>query len=584
MMTPIVLQLDDDNCNGQIDAEDIPELIFTSFPEGKWTPNGEGTTRALAIVKGQFVEKWVFSQSIVGGAALAGGNIDGQPGNEIVACGNDGHVYAIRGQDGTQAWKSTEKVSCFLPVIADLDQDGIPEVIVEGGILNGKTGGLLFAYQKPPRGSLTVADLDGDGKLDVLSAFEAYRGDGSLLLDTGIQIASGTVSLAYPSVVDLDKDGIPEVIAQLFDSNLVAIWRYDNKQTAKFTMVRAPFQVLLTPGTPWSWTYGLGPVTAGDFNGDGTPDLGFVAFRGYVALDGKKLINPAIPSTLNALALWSKFTDEDNGSTGSAVFDFDGDGKVEVVYADSSRLHIYDGATGNVLFETCNTNGTLLDYPVVADVDNDGNADLVVVSNSYSHNDGTNPQVPSYTCKEGGSTVLNSGVRVFSSASGSWVRTRRVWNQHSYHVTNVNEDGSIPKVELPNWKQPGLNNFRQNKQPGSEFAAPDAIVSLGPSRCTPEPFTLTAVVRNIGQSVLPPGGTVSFFEGDPGSGKLLGTTQTTLLLYPAQSEIVSLTLPGGEVTFGEGQGQVSVTVSGPWNECNTDNNQSLPGYAACGKL
>jgi hypothetical protein len=164
------------------------------------------------------------------------------------------------------------------------------------------------------------------------------------------------------------------------------------------------------------------------------------------------------------------------------------------------------------------------------------------------------------------------------------VRTRRVWNQHSYHVTNVNEDGSIPKVELPNWKQPGLNNFRQNKQPGSEFAAPDAIVSLGSSRCTPGPFTLTAVVRNIGQSVLPPGGTVSFFEGEPASGKLLGTAQTTLLLYPAQSEVVSLALPGGELTFGEGQGQVSVTVSGPWDECNTDNNQSLLGYAACGKL
>ena len=72
-------------------------------------------------------------------------------------------------------------------------------------------------------------------------------------------------------------------------------------------------------------------------------------------------------------------------------------------------------------------------------------------------------------------------MRVFGDATGTWVRTRRVWNEHAYHVTNVDEDGTIPANELPNWKQPGLNNFRQNKQPGSEFAAPDAVVSRRPA-------------------------------------------------------------------------------------------------------
>ena len=77
-----------------------------------------------------------------------------------------------------------------------------------------------------------------------------------------------------------------------------------------------------------------------------------------------------------------------------------------------------------------------------------------------------------YQCDDGAANA-QAGVRVFGDAAGNWVRTRRVWNQHAYHITNVDEDGTIPAIESPNWTQPGLNNFRQNKQPGSEFAAPE---------------------------------------------------------------------------------------------------------------
>ncbi len=201
---------------------------------------------------------------------------------------------------------------------------------------------------------------------------------------------------------------------------------------------------------------GGGPPTIADFNGDGTPDVALAGGVGYAVFDGKKLMDPAVtnPNTF----LWVKQTQDcSSAGTGSSLFDFNGDGKAEVLYADESSFRIYEGATGNVLFETCNTTGTLYEYPVIADVDNDGQADIVVASNAYAFDCGGTKQ---------------SGIRVFGSKSGGWVRTRRVWNQHAYHVTNVNEDGSIPAVEPTNWKQPGLNNFRINKQPGGEFSAP----------------------------------------------------------------------------------------------------------------
>jgi hypothetical protein len=39
---------------------------------------------------------------------------------------------------------------------------------------------------------------------------------------------------------------------------------------------------------------------------------------------------------------------------------------------------------------------------------------------------------------------------------------RQIRNQHSYHVTNVNEDGTVPVVETPHFTIPDLNNFRLN--------------------------------------------------------------------------------------------------------------------------
>ncbi len=94
-----------------------------------------------------------------------------------------------------------------------------------------------------------------------------------------------------------------------------------------------------------------------------------------------------------------------------------------MLYGDEQQLRIYRGTDGEVLWQTCNTSGTLRELPLVADVDNDGHADIVAISNSYS---GIN-------CN----ATKQRGIRVFGDSKGQWVRTRRVWNQHAYHVTNV---------------------------------------------------------------------------------------------------------------------------------------------------
>ncbi len=203
---------------------------------------------------------------------------------------------------------------------------------------------------------------------------------------------------------------------------------------------------------------------------------------------------------------------------------------------------------------------------MIADVDNDGQADIVIASNSYA-----------LTCNG----TKQSGIRVLGSESGSWVRTRRIWNQHTYHVTNVEENGAIPTQEAANWTVSGLNNFRQNKQPGGEFAAPDAVVTVAPS-CGLG-YALVATVRNVGQSVLPAGVSVSFYAGPPATGTLLGQGTTQKALYPAQSELVTLQLgnPPADVESGATQVYATISVPPPAVECRTDNNESPPADGRC---
>ncbi len=561
MMTPIVIQLDDDDCDGKITERDIPEIVFTTFAGGAYTQ--AGTLHAISIVNGQVVDKWSVPGIIAAAAELAAGNIDGEPGNEVVGCGMDGYLYAFRG-DGTQLWKSAQPFPCRIPSIADLDQDGQPEIVDVGGIVDGKTGASKGTVSAGG-GYIALSDADGDGKLDIVSSSRILHPDGTVVADTGIPGA-------WNAVGDLDKDGVPEIIGANPGNHVVTVWHHDPNAPGKFKIIRSGLDINIPfdpngCGAPPPQGYpGGGPPTVADFNGDGFPDLALAGGLGYVILDGKKVMDPSVPD--NQTFLWTQDTQDcSSAATGSSIFDFNGDGKAEVLYSDEIQFRIYDGPTGNVLFEACNTTGTLIEYPIVADVDNDGQADIIVASNAYAFN-----------CNG----VKTSGIRVFGSKNGGWVRTRRVWNQHAYHVTNVNEDGSIPTNELPNWTQPGLNNFRQNKQPGLEFAAPDVVVEVRPDCATGN--TIAMIVRNLGQSVLPPGVVVDLFKGTAPNGQLINEQFTTQALFPAQSEILTAIVDDPEVLQGLKKVYGVVSFTSNIEECRKDNNVSPEVYGACAKF
>ncbi|MCB9732631.1 MAG: VCBS repeat-containing protein [Deltaproteobacteria bacterium] len=143
----------------------------------------------------------------------------------------------------------------------------------------------------------------------------------------------------------------------------------------------------------------------------------------------------------NGTRLWGTNTqDASSRDTGSSVFDFDGDGAAEVVYADEQNLHIYDGKTGAERATISDHgSGTIVEYPIVVDIDHDGESEIVLASNNYAFAGWT-------------------GITVLGSESRSWTPARPVWNQYAYSISNVNDDGSIPQNQAPNWTR--WNNFR----------------------------------------------------------------------------------------------------------------------------
>lgn len=118
-------------------------------------------------------------------------NIVGDARPEIVAPINDGYVYAI-GSDGARLWRydfAQGKAKTFATevVVADLNKDGVPELVfgtysleTNGGhlVVLANTGKLLFDVELPGQGkngngigspsAPTIADLDGDGQLEIL--------------------------------------------------------------------------------------------------------------------------------------------------------------------------------------------------------------------------------------------------------------------------------------------------------------------------------------------------------------------------------------------------------------------------------
>ena len=236
------------------------------------------------------------------------------------------------------------------PFAADVCGDSRPELILGNEIydvsitnLNGTAGNAITLVQQvtppggaPVDGNVQVADFNMDGYLDVLITIknteEQYGTVYCYVWDVHNGQVSNPLSIntnrsgkSIPLIADIDNDGMLEMVLQSGASTNRQIQAYKyNANTQSFSL------------------------------------------------------------------MWDMVPDEDTFSNSFSAFDFNQDGLLELIICDQSTLKIVNGSgkshlTHNdtvpmyVLSSLPYSEVTIMQYPVIADVDADGSAEIVSV-------------------------------------------------------------------------------------------------------------------------------------------------------------------------------------------------------------
>lgn len=352
------------------------------------------------------------------------------------------------------------------PVFADLDGDGIKEVVITA------PANKIYVFRKDgsdfPGFPVTVGtgeifiwpanvdDLDGDGKKEIMAtavtAQTLCTGCGKIYIiksdgtfypgwPNPINFISQQAGDATPVIADLDGDGKKELISIDSYRKQIHAYRLDGSELAGFPKAIPlvyPSGIVAYSGTPM--------IT--DLDHDGKSEIAYGSQDKFYLFDNDGSLLPGWPYTALPYNGYSvRF-----GGT-SAVGDIDGDGNLEIVaigYVGSSTVNsgLYIWKKDGTLMQGWPkdagylTNGySPLNSPVVADTNGDGKDEIAVGLNT---------------------------INIFNIA-GQIIQTLPVGANITSAVSDVNGDGKLDFVGLRyNWIQIGNGNsiYWQRMFPG----------------------------------------------------------------------------------------------------------------------
>jgi hypothetical protein len=195
--------------------------------------SGDNTLRIFKFTETKFAELWryTFDKKVT---AVAGGDINLDNRDEIIAGSWDGSVKVFDAISGTLLWELQFSDWITSLKILDTNWDGIPEIVLglkkgQMGIINGTTGECYWDFLFPKR----MNDCD----LVVLSNNEyphlLVGGDDNKLycfdyMGNLIQIVNVDDRILTLTHGDIDGDGSNEVILGLANKHLVVYSSHDN--------------------------------------------------------------------------------------------------------------------------------------------------------------------------------------------------------------------------------------------------------------------------------------------------------------------------------------------------------------------
>lgn len=323
--------------------------------------------------------KWDYFTGAPAFGSAAAADLDEDGFYEIVftTYTNDGRAHCLNAEDGSPKWVfDIGGCGDVAPIIYDVNNDGQEEVIINGSCnptlfcINGQTGALLWsAYSGGGDSSPTIADMDGDGIPEILfcnfsGEIRIHNGmDGSLKKSIQADPFQAPVQTA-PAIVDVNNDGQLDIIVSNY-------WNNDGLYT-------------------WAFDYATGDKIWTHHTDDS--DAEFHAYHGGAVadIDNDGLLEYVIGSwsgRVQAINVedgserWTALVKESNFSA-ITIADLDEDGELEVIFNNNDwvtsdeRIRILSGMDGTQEWS----------YPInfssfrgmsITDIDGNGHLDLV---------------------------------------------------------------------------------------------------------------------------------------------------------------------------------------------------------------
>jgi hypothetical protein len=325
--------------------------------------------------------------------------------------------------------------------VADIDADGKLDIVVANYdsndvsvLLNDGSGGFgtptNFSVGTNPK-AVTLADIDGDSQLDLVVAnygsndVSVLLNDGNGGFGTATNFTAGTGSNAL-AVGDIDGGGKLDLVVANYGSNDVSVLLNDGNGGF---------------GTPTNFSVGTNPVSIvlQDFDGDQNLDILVV---NYASSDVSLLLSDGNGS-FGTPTNFSVGT----GPTSVAAADINGDSKLDLVvtnYNSSDVSVLLNDGNGGFDTATNFTAGSGPNGVTVADIDGDSKPDLVVTN--YDSNDV--------------SVLLNDGNGSFGTATNFTVGT----NPSAVVVGKLNDDDKLDLV-VANYNSNNVSVLFANSDP-----------------------------------------------------------------------------------------------------------------------
>ena len=452
---------------GDVDGDGVPEILACAFS------GDPGWGNRILVIDGRNGNlKYTLNVPTyrTSGQMMSIADVDADGTAEFFMVADDSYLYCYSAIGAGQIWRSSVRLNArYLTMTADVNGDGRAEVVCGPYIFDALTGTLLlqgscvsggWGYGAPHTSSgygrpyymQALADLDHDGTLEFCVGNTVYKP--TLVNTTGTAGNTWQVlrqAERIPQIerydgqsflADFDNDGDVDVCVIGFSSgNRVDVYVWEGQTSdivGYYTVyIGGGYNGTMSPSIPF----------CGDLDGNGTPEIIFNYPDGMRAFAYD-------PTTANHIRLMHHAT-RFGEMAGFTVFDFNQDGKEEIVYRNTTQMYIVDGETLRDLCAPLTTySGTICEYTIVGDANGDGHANIIV---NHAHR-----------CWGCGGYNADGKVSVFGSAQlDAWGSARKVWNQWPYSSVHINDDLTVPRYQIdlatifPNGKKPFNGFLRQ---------------------------------------------------------------------------------------------------------------------------